>query len=97
MSCGTARPRVEAINATAEFASRPDLDLSPDGLPVIERVRRPDGLVLLTGLSGHGLALAPVLGRMLAELSLDGRTDHDLTPFRLARFDGPVPAPHRLV
>jgi glycine/D-amino acid oxidase-like deaminating enzyme len=73
------------------------IDLSPDGLPVIERVRRPDGLVLLTGLSGHGLALAPVLGRTVAQLALDDRTDHDLTPFRLARFDGPVPAPHRLV
>ena len=73
------------------------IDLSPDGLPVIERPRRPDGLVLLTGLSGHGLALAPVLGKILADLALDGRTPHDIAPFRLARFDGPVPAPHRLV
>jgi sarcosine oxidase subunit beta len=73
------------------------IDLSPDGLPVIERPRRPDGLVLLTGLSGHGLALAPVLGGILADLALDGRTPHDIAPFRLARFDGPVPAPHRLV
>jgi glycine/D-amino acid oxidase-like deaminating enzyme len=73
------------------------LDLSPDGLPVIERAARPAGLVFLTGLSGHGLALAPALGRVLADLSLDGRTDHDLTPFRLARFDGPVPAPQHLI
>jgi glycine/D-amino acid oxidase-like deaminating enzyme len=73
------------------------LDLSPDGLPVIERTRDPEGLVLCTGLSGHGLALAPALGRTLAELALDGRSEHDLTPFRLARFDGPVPMPARLV
>ena len=43
------------------------------------------------------LALAPVLGKILADLALDGRTPHDIAPFRLARFDGPVPAPHRLV
>jgi sarcosine oxidase subunit beta len=73
------------------------IDLSPDGLPVIERPGRPDGLVLLTGLSGHGLALAPVLGRILAQLALDGRTPCDIAPFRLARFAGRVPAPHRLV
>jgi glycine/D-amino acid oxidase-like deaminating enzyme len=73
------------------------LDLSPDGLPVIERLPRPDGLVVLTGLSGHGLALAPVLGTILADLALDGRPGYDLTPFRLARFAGAVPMPSRLV
>jgi glycine/D-amino acid oxidase-like deaminating enzyme len=73
------------------------LDLSPDGLPVIERTPRPDGLVLLTGLSGHGLALAPVLGKILADLALDGRTGYDLSAFRLARLAGAVPMPARLV
>jgi glycine/D-amino acid oxidase-like deaminating enzyme len=64
---------------------------------VIERTARPDGLVLLTGLSGHGLALAPVLGTNLADLALDGRTGYDLSPFRLARLAGAVPMPARLV
>jgi glycine/D-amino acid oxidase-like deaminating enzyme len=73
------------------------LDLSPDGLPVIERTREPEGLVVCTGLSGHGLALAPALGRTLADLALDGRSEYDLSPFRLARFDGRVPMPARLV
>jgi glycine/D-amino acid oxidase-like deaminating enzyme len=73
------------------------LDLSPDGLPVIERAAAPEGLVLCTGLSGHGLALAPALGRTLADLALDGRTGYDLAPFRRARFDGPLPMPARLV
>jgi glycine/D-amino acid oxidase-like deaminating enzyme len=73
------------------------LDLSPDGLPVIEAPADPAGLVLLTGLSGHGLALAPVLGRILADLALDGRTGYDLAPFRLGRLGGPVALPPRLV
>lgn len=73
------------------------LDLSPDGLPVIERARAPEGLVLCTGLSGHGLALAPALGRVLADLALDGRTEYDLAPFRLGRFTAGVAMPHRLV
>ncbi len=73
------------------------IDISPDGLPIIERLARPDGLVLLTGLNGHGLAIAPVLGRLLTDLALDGRTSYDIAPFRLARFEGAVPMPHRLV
>jgi glycine/D-amino acid oxidase-like deaminating enzyme len=73
------------------------IDLSPDGLPVLERPHRPDGLVFLTGLSGHGLAIAPVLGRALADLALEGHTPYDIAPFGLARFEGPVPMPHRLI
>jgi glycine/D-amino acid oxidase-like deaminating enzyme len=92
---GTWLPGVRGASIARSWAGV--LDLSPDGLPVIERTPRPDGLVLLTGLSGHGLALAPVLGKILADLALDGRTGYDLSPFRLARLAGAVPMPPRLV
>ena len=90
-----AMPAVGAARLVRYWAGL--IDLSPDGLPILERPPRPEGLVLATGLSGHGLAIAPVLGRILADLALDGRTPYDLAPFRLARFDGPVAMPHRLI
>jgi glycine/D-amino acid oxidase-like deaminating enzyme len=90
-----AMPAVRGATLTRHWAGL--IDLSPDGLPVIEQPRRPEGLVVLTGLSGHGLAIAPVVGRILADLALEGRTAYEIEPFRLARFQDPVPMPHRLI
>jgi glycine/D-amino acid oxidase-like deaminating enzyme len=42
--------------------------------------------VCVTGLSGHGLALGPVLGEITADLALDGAIQRPIHPFRLARF-----------
>jgi sarcosine oxidase, subunit beta len=62
------------------------LDISPDGLPIIDGHAGPEGLVFVTGLSGHGLALGPVIGEITADLALDGATRRPIHPFRLARF-----------
>ena len=71
-------------------------DISPDGLPIIDH--GPDGLVFVTGLSGHGLALGPVLGEITADLALDGRTSRPIRPFRLARFaQERVPTPTKMI
>ena len=74
------------------------LDISPDGLPIIDHEAGPDGLVFVTGLSGHGLALGPVLGEITADLALDGRTSRPIHPFRLARFaQERVPTPTKMI
>lgn len=62
------------------------LDMTPDALPVIERVPEYDGLVVAAGFSGHGFCLGPVTGRILAELALRGETSLPIEPFRRARF-----------
>jgi sarcosine oxidase, subunit beta len=62
------------------------VDLTPDGLPVIDGGAGPEGLTIMTGLCGHGLALGPVLGEIAADLSLTGGTTRPIDPFRLARF-----------
>ncbi len=62
------------------------LDISPDGLPIIDHTAGPAGLVFVTGLSGHGLTLGPVTGEIAADLALDGATARPIHPFRLARF-----------
>jgi D-amino-acid dehydrogenase len=59
---------------------------TPDGLPVIGRpAARPD-LVVATGHAMKGLSLAPLTGRLVAELVTGEPRSHDLTPFSPDRF-----------
>lgn len=69
------------------------IDLTPDALPVLDRVPGVDGLVVGMGFSGHGFGLGPVTGRILAGLVRGGAPEFDLAPFRLARFEGWNQAP----
>jgi sarcosine oxidase subunit beta len=74
------------------------LDVSPDGVPIIDHEAGPDGLVFVTGLSGHGLALGPVIGEITADLALDGATVRPIRPFRLARFrEERVELPNKMI
>jgi sarcosine oxidase, subunit beta len=74
------------------------VDMSADGMPIIDGHAGPDGLVLITGLSGHGLALGPVLGEIAAELALTRDSTRPIHPFRLSRFrEGPIPIPAKMI
>lgn len=63
------------------------IDKTPDALPVIERTREIDGLVVAAGFSGHGFCLGPVTGEILADLATEGRTAHPIGPFGRKRLD----------
>ena len=74
------------------------IDFTPDMIPVIDQVDTPKGLVLATGLSGHGFGLGPIVGRTVAELIADGRTAFDLHDFRFNRFhDGSKVKPRSVI
>ncbi|MCW2513007.1 MAG: FAD-dependent oxidoreductase [Mycobacterium sp.] len=63
-------------------------DVTPDWNPVISRTGV-DGLVIAAGFSGHGFKIAPAVGRLVADLVVDGRSADARIPetdFRLARF-----------
>jgi len=62
------------------------IDYMPDELPVIDALASPRGLFVAAGLSGHGFGLGPIVGKTVAALILDGRSDHDLSSFRAGRF-----------
>lgn len=64
------------------------IDTTPDALPVLDTPQAVEGLVVGAGFSGHGFCLGPVTGRILAALATGDPVDHDLAPFRLARFEG---------
>ena len=64
------------------YTNTPDLDFMIDAHP-----RHPRGEVLIvSACSGHGFKFAPAIGDILADLVINGRTDVDLTPFRLTRL-----------
>jgi D-amino-acid dehydrogenase len=59
---------------------------APDGLPVIGRPAANGSVVLATGHAMKGLSLAPVTGRLVAELVGGEKPSHDLEPFSPDRF-----------
>lgn len=59
---------------------------APDGLPLIGRLAAQPNLVVAGGHAMKGLSLAPVTGRLVAELVGGDRPSHDLTPFSPDRF-----------
>ncbi|MEM9442949.1 MAG: FAD-binding oxidoreductase, partial [Pseudomonadota bacterium] len=62
------------------------LDMTPDGLPVIEATPEIDGLVVAAGFSGHGFCLGPATGRLVRDLVLKRPSNLSLDAFRRERF-----------
>jgi len=62
------------------------IDTMPDVVPVVDTVATIPGLVVATGMSGHGFGIGPAFGRIAAALVQGKAPGHDLTRFRLARF-----------
>jgi len=60
--------------------------ITPDEHFVVGLHPRARRLAFAAGLSGHGFKLAPILGRTLADLALDGATDAPIELFSPARF-----------
>ncbi|OYN79505.1 NAD(P)/FAD-dependent oxidoreductase [Mycolicibacterium sphagni] len=63
-------------------------DVTPDWNPVISATSH-DGLFVAAGFSGHGFKIAPAVGRLVADLVVDGRSNDPRIPetdFRLSRF-----------
>ena len=60
----------------------------PDDIPVIGHSATTPDLIHAFGFSGHGFQLGPVIGEIIAELVIDGRSSSPLEPFRIGRFAG---------
>lgn len=63
-------------------------DVTPDWNPVIS-LGGLDGLVIAAGFSGHGFKISPAVGRLIADLVIDGRSTDPRIPesdFRFSRF-----------
>lgn len=90
LDLSVSQSRVDAIRRGGDrwfrgLAGRPVLDTwaglrpcLPDGLPAIGRLGR---TVVATGHAMKGISLAPVTGRLVAQLVAGETPDHDLAPF----------------
>ena len=74
------------------------IDVLPDGIPVIDAPPQVPGLTIATGFCGHGFAMGPIVGKLLAQLNDGGEPSLDLTAFRLQRFfDGTMKRPRSML
>ena len=62
------------------------IDTMPDVVPIVDHCAALPGLVIGTGMSGHGFGIGPAMGRVLAALVTGGVVGHDLRRFRADRF-----------
>ncbi len=58
----------------------------PDNLPVIGSSAKADGVFHAFGFSAHGFQLSPIVGRIMSELILDGKTTLPIETFDIRRF-----------
>ncbi|MEW6552960.1 MAG: FAD-dependent oxidoreductase [Actinomycetota bacterium] len=77
-------PWIKDLDVIRSFAGlRP---CSPDGMPILGTVKGVKGFYIATGHAGDGICLAPITGKLMSELVLDGETSMDIEPFSLYRF-----------
>ena len=62
------------------------LDLTPDALPVIDKIEEYDGLILASGFSGHGFGIGPAIGGILSDLAMEKKPRLPIDSFSLYRF-----------
>jgi glycine oxidase len=60
---------------------------SADGLPILGAVPGWDGLSVAAGHYRNGILLAPITGRLMAQLITEGKTEVSLAPFSAGRFE----------
>ena len=63
------------------------IETAPDNVPMIGEARSPTGFFIATGFSGHGFGIGPAAGRIVADLVRGNPPGHDLSRFRLNRFE----------
>lgn len=61
---------------------------TPDGQPLIGALGASGRIHVAAGFCGRGFKMAPVVGRILAELAVDGRSGIDVGRWSPARFQG---------
>ena len=100
MDGGVSRRRVDGILRTVR-AYLPKLEqtetletwsgfrpCTPDGLPFLGRAERYGNLSIACGHGHIGMGLAPVSGRLIAQIVAGEQPDMDLAPFRVGRYGG---------
>ena len=62
--------------------------ISVDGIPIIDTLPGAENMLVGVGWSGHGWAIAPAVGKLMAQWVLSGERPDLLTAFSYGRFSG---------
>jgi sarcosine oxidase subunit beta len=63
-------------------------EISPDHHAILGKVSEVKGFILANGFSGHGFQHSPAVGKVIAELIVDGEaTTIDISPLSIERFE----------
>ncbi len=77
-------PIFEPIQTVERWAGV--IDVTPDEVPIIDRVAALEGLIISTGFSGHGFGIGPAAGRLTADIVTGDKPCVNPTPFKYERF-----------
>ncbi len=74
-------------------------EVTPDDNPLVGRLPDLDGFVVAAGFSGHGFMQGPAIGRVVAEMVVDGEASTvDVSAFRPSRFqEGALAQEHNVI
>lgn len=67
------------------------IDVMPDVVPVVDHVPGVSGLIVATGMCGHGFGIGPAFGRIIADMAAGQPLGHDMSRFRYGRFSDGSP------
>ena len=74
----------EKIPITSAWAGM--IDAMPDLVPIVDRAPTLTGLIIATGMSGHGFGIGPGFGKIIAHMAAGKTIEHNMKRFRFSRF-----------
>ncbi len=77
-------PRIGDVKVATAWAGM--IDTLPDVVPVVDQACDIPGLIIATGMCGHGFGIGPGFGKVIADLANGDESEFDLHRFRLSRF-----------
>lgn len=77
-------PKLGPLKLSSAWAGM--IDAMPDVVPIVDRVPTLDGLIMATGMSGHGFGIGPGFGEIVARMASGEDPGFDMTRFRFGRF-----------
>ncbi|MDX7950545.1 FAD-binding oxidoreductase [Lichenihabitans sp. Uapishka_5] len=77
-------PALRALPVRSTWAGM--IDMTPDGVPVIDGGLPLSGLVVAAGFSGHGFGIGPGAGHLVADIVLGRQPITKVEQYRLSRF-----------
>ena len=79
-------PMLKHVNCIRTFAGlRPRCYV--DDLPILGKVASLSGFIIATGHLGAGVTLAPITGKLISELIIEGKTSLPIDAFAFSRFE----------